>query len=422
MQIISEKTLTGYDLTFPDENIKVSVGHLHVHSDGKLTGSLQFTLGKSGKVEPQFTFNFASDRTRSSLIKTFNEKYPEWQWLPIIDNLVAKVQELSKRGADDIIIQPVTTDIPKPGYFIKPLILKGVTNIIYGDKGVNKTTLCLMMLGLCAIGPDVADGDGINPSGLIPREKANVAMLDWENNPDNTRYTISRLVNGGSIPYFELPYRKCNLPLADDMENIGKFLYKHNANLVLIDSLGKAAGSDSHDSSGKNAALRFFECIDRFNIPGLTTLVIGQNSKDDTGRKTIFGSTFYTYYSRNIFRIQPQRQQPDESEMRIALIHEEANFSGKSSPIGFRIDYTEDSITVNAEAATVSQIYEGASQTKRILDYLKGGARTLKEIQEVLEGASYDNVRSLISKLKSRGLVIQVSRGSYGLPSDQAKF
>ena len=107
------------------------------------------SLGKTKKVqEPGFTFNFTSDVTRKRLINTLNEKYAEWTWLPIIDALCARVQSLSKTGEDDTIIQPSDPHGKHPGYYIEPVIMKGVPNVIYGDKGVNKTTICLAMLGL----------------------------------------------------------------------------------------------------------------------------------------------------------------------------------------------------------------------------------------------------------------------------------
>ena len=416
--ILVEKTLSGYNLNFNGDHILAAVSHLQRHSDGRLTGSIELTLGKAKQQEPAFTFNFTSDVTRKRLINTLNEKYPDWEWLQKIDALCAKVQSLSKTGEDDTIIQPSDPRGKHPGYYIEPIIMKGVPNVIYGDKGVNKTTLCLAMLGV--ISNTVKD----STFGLIAEDTTGIALLDWENNRDLTDYTTSRLVEGETIPYFELPYLRCSLPMSDDMERIGAFLYKHKATLVMVDSLGKAAGSDSHDSSGKNAALRFFECLDRFQIPGLTTLIIGQNAKDEVGRKSIFGSTYYTYYSRNIFRLQRSKEKSlTDDEMRVALIHEESNFSVRSQPIGFRITYTKESISIVQEAASISEYMEGANQTRTLLDFLKHGGKTVKEIAARID-ASDNRTRSLLSKLKTRGLVQSLGSGLYALPvkDDQLDF
>ncbi len=417
-EIQVEKTLSGYNLNFNGDHILAAVSHLQTHSDGRLTGSVELTLGKTKQREPTFTFNFTSDIARKRLINTLNEKYSDWKWMPIIDALCTHVQSLAKTGEDDTIIQPSDPRGKHPGYYIDPVIMKGVPNVIYGDKGVNKTTLGLAMLGIVVIG--VTDSS----CGLVANEKANIALLDWENNRDLTDYTTSRLVEGQTVPYFELPYLRCFLPMSDDMERIGAFLYKHKAKLIIVDSLGKAAGSDSHDSSGKNAALRFFECLDRFQIPGLTTLIIGQNAKDDTGKRTIFGSAYYTYYSRNIFRLQRSKEKPlTDDEMRVALIHEESNFSVRSKPIGFRLNYTKESISIVQEAASVSEYMEGANQTRTLLDFLKHGGKNVKDIAIEID-ASDNRTRSLLSKLKSRGLVASLGSGLYALPvkDEQAEF
>lgn len=413
--IRTEKTLAGYRLNFNGQNLAADIGHLNVHSDGRLTGSVCLILGKKGQQEPTFTFNFTSDATRKRLINTLTEKYPDWTWLPIIDELCRTVQNLSKAGEDDCLIQPYSPEGKHPGYYIEPVVMKGVPNVIYGDKGVNKTTLALTMLGVVV--NQVAD----STSGLIATERANVALLDWENSSGLTDYTTSRLVEGETIPYFELPYLRCNLPLADDIERIGRFLYKYEVKLLMIDSLGKAAGSDSRDSSGKNAALRFFECLDRFEIPGLTTIIIGQNAKDDSNRKSIFGSSFYTYYSRNIFRLEAGKQKDlDSDEMRVALIHEEGNFSGKYRPIGFRLNYTEESISINREEAQLSEYMERVSQTKDLYDFLRSGRKTVKQIAGELE-ISDNRARVLLSKLKGRGKIVSLGPGVYGLASEQAE-
>ena len=139
-EILVEKTLSGYNLNFNGDHIMAAVSHLNRHSDGRLTGSIDLTLGKTKQQEPAFTFNFTSDVTRKRLINTLNEKYPEWKWLPIVDALCGKIQELSKTGEDDTIIQPSDPRGKHPGYYIDPVIMKGVPNVIYGDKGVNKTT------------------------------------------------------------------------------------------------------------------------------------------------------------------------------------------------------------------------------------------------------------------------------------------
>jgi len=201
--------------------------------------------------------------------------------------------------------------------------------------------------------------------------------------------------------------------MADDMERIGNFLAENKVELVLLDSLGQAAGSEKFDSAGKGSALRFFEALRMFN---LTSLIIAQNAKDDSGKKSIYGSTYFTYYARNIFRIQESKGSKTDTGMSVALIHEEGNFSRRYDPIGFSLSYTDESIMVKHEIIRLSELYEKVNQTKMLLDFLKGGAKTVSAIAVEID-ASDNRARSLLSKLKSRGLVMNPSPGLWALPA-----
>jgi len=407
-------TISGYNFTFPDDKLQVSVSRTRVHTDGKITGDIRIILGKDKQEEPSFNFNFSSAQTRKQLIKSLDEKYPDWSWLGVVDEICRQVQALAMQGESSTVIKPTTTGAKHPGYYVEPIVMKGVPTVIYGDKGTNKTTLALTLMGLIAC--------GINDSltGLHASCSGKVGLLDWENNAELTDYTLSRLVDGGTLPYFELPYLRCNQPLADDIERIGRFLYENEIDVVMIDSLGQAAGSDRFDSAGKGSALRFFEAMRQFN---LTSIIIGQNAKDDTGKRSIYGSTFFTYYARNIFRLQAGKHQDNEDEMLVALIHEESNFSKKYQPLGLRLAYTESTISVTSEVVSISQFLDRANQTKELLEFLKSGAKSVKAVSDYLN-ASANGTRVLLSRLKSRGIVVSLGAGMWGLKvdDDQSQF
>jgi len=402
-----KKTISGCEIDFIEEKLRVSVERLDAHSDGRITGILRMYIGKNKQTEPPFSFNFSSAQTRKQLTNNLNEKYPEWQWLEIIDFIINTVQRLITQGEPSTIIKPTTTEIKHPGYFVEPVIMKSVPNVIYGDKGSKKTTLSLCLLGLIALGIDDSQLE-------LAGQKGNVALLDWENNAALTDYTLSRLVKGGTLPYFELPYLRCVQPLADDMDRIGKFLQENKVDLVMIDSLGKAAGSDRFDSAGKNSALKYFQALSEFNI---TSLSIGQNAKNEEGKKSIYGSTYYTYYSRNIFSARNSKENLGGDEETCALIHEESNFSKKYPPIGFRLTYTDTTISIVHSEANLSQYYDRVSQAKALLEYLKHGAKSTRDIAQELE-VTDNRARVLLSQLKKRGKVLNLGAGEWGLTSD----
>jgi len=139
------------------------------------------------------------------------------------------------------------------------------------------------------------------------------------------------------------------------------------------------------------------------------------------GKTAIQGnSTYYTYYSRNVFRLQRSKAKFEDDEMKVALIHEESNYSALSNPTGFRIAYTKETISIVQEAASISEYLKGANQTKTLLDFLKSGAKTVSAIGVELD-ASDNRTRSLLSKLKSRGLVINLGSGMWGAVTEQTE-
>jgi len=225
--------------------------------------------------------NLLASSTMTQLAKYMGTLATDLPWKQIITFLSKSSIEYQRRGEPGIVLEPDMENLKHPGYYIEPLILKGVPNIIFGQKGVSKTTLALACAGLIHLGVDYTEW------GFSAPEQANVAIIDYESTAQLTRYNIGKLIKGGSIPWTVLPYIRCKQPMADDIDRIGNFLFDNNTEVIIIDSLGQAAGADRNDSAGKGSALRFFEALRQLN---LTSLIIGQTSKsEDNSRRTIYG-------------------------------------------------------------------------------------------------------------------------------------
>ena len=329
----------------------------------------------------------------------------ETPWQQCLTYIAKTAMEYQRRGEPGEILQPIPGTVKHPGYYIEPLLLKGLPNLIHGAKGANKTTLGLVALGLCA--------NGVNDSmtGLVANEEARVGILDWENDKDTTIYNISCLIEAQTIPYFEPAYLRCSLPLVDDVQKIADWVTENRLDIVLIDSLGQAAGTDSFDSSGKRAALRFFQASRQLKV---TTLIIGQESKNEEGKKTIYGSVYFQYYARNIFELKATKDEQDPKVLHLALFHTDANFSGLHEPLGFRTTYAPGSTLVESEEVKLSQFLERASQTNAITELLKGGAMSAAGIATALN-IKESQIRNILSRLKKREIVIALGSGMWGL-------
>ncbi len=356
--------------------------------------------------------NLLASSTMTGLAKRMTQHSKEVPWTQVMTFITKNVMEYTRRGEPGVVIEPALGKVVHPGYYVEPLIMKGVPNIIFGDKGVNKTNLGLTTLGIAALG--VTD----SCLGLHCANPTKVALLDWESNENLTKYTLARLIEGETIPWYSLPYLNCKQSLADDINRIANFLHDNRAELVLIDSLGGAAGSDKFDSAGKTVALRFFEVLRQLNV---TSLIIAQNAKGDEGKKTIYGSTYFTYYSRNIFELRGKEDELDKNQMHIALFHQDSNYSKKYEPMGFNLQYTDSSIRVTPEDVSLSVFLERASQTKALCEFLKEGAKSRKAIESELN-ISHSHSSVLLGRLKKRGIVVSLGAGMWGLKAESEEL
>ena len=417
---IIRKFLGGYEFSWCEGGeavITLTARRVHENSGGI---TAEINLDHFYAEKPALTslrVNLSSKRGRDDIAKRLSdleisrrlikEKLPtDINWPELIEQISGEIIQREREGDPGLIIEPSVGIAKHPGYLIEPIITRNVANVIYGDKGVNKTTLGLTLLGL------VQTGSEQNTLDLDVKKKATVGLLDWEATPELTQYSVSRLISGGTVPSFKLPYLRCEQSLAEDIERVGNWVSDKKIELVLIDSLGQAAGIDRFDSSGKSGALLFFRALRQL---GITSLIIAQNSKnEDTNKKTIYGSTFFSYYARGIFELRRPLDDADEDIMHLALIHQESNYSRRSAPLGFHVSYSESAITIIREPVSISQFLEKVSKTRELLEFLKDGAKSVKAISENL-ALSDKHTRTLLSQQKSRNKITNLSTGKWGL-------
>lgn len=372
---ITEK-IGGYEFNWADEQLNISVSRLRTHSsDGRVTGELFITSSLVGNkpIYPQTSFNFNSDRTRSSLIKALTETYPKWQWAEIINQLCLGIVERARQGEP---VRELWTheDVSSPKFLLEPIIYKGLPTITFGEKAVCKSILTIAIYA-CLILPWHD-----NPLGWVVSDKSvKVLLLDYEADYEITQYNAKRLQEGMNLPPFPISYRRSALPLADDIEQIQKYMSNIGAEVLIVDSLGPAVGGDLKDPG---QALRFTSALRQLKC---ASLIIGQTSKErESKHKSVYGSTFFEYYARNIFELR-KVQEEGEDELDIALFNTYCNLGKKVRPMGFHISFDDVNIKIERKEITAAELIERLGTQARILDLLKLGAMTAKEIIDTLE-------------------------------------
>lgn len=404
--------INGYLIEWPAPYyLSARISRLRTPSDGQVRGELEIkhTSGKNESILLVPTqFNFSSEQTRVRFSKQLSEKLAlDIEWKAIFDYLSQEVQTLVRAGDALIEVYP-DPESPPPEQMIESLIYKGVQNIIYGEKGVSKSTLAYL-LGMCVTLPWMD-----NPFGLsVPEKSVKTLVLDWETDEGIFRYYLSRLQRGMSIPYCSLFYRRCNAPLMDDIEAVQKHIEDTGAELLIIDSLGAAAGGERGELKGSESALLFNSVIRKLKR---TSLIIAQTRKgDEDKKKTIYGSTYFTYYARNIFELCAS-QEPYEDIQHLGLFHRECNLGKKMQPMGFRLEFSQDGgINLERESISVAEFAQKVSVSQLILEALKDGAMTSKELKEQLD-VSRGSIDMAIKRLRGLRKIIDTGGKKWGLP------
>lgn len=409
--------INGYKFEWLEPyHLVAQVNRIRTPSDGQVRGELEITH-RNGKDDFMLLvpthFNFSSEPTRVRYAKQLKEKFDlNVEWKEVIDYLSNQVLKLARSGDEPVEVYPEEVSKP-PEQLLGNLIYHGVQNIIFGEKGVSKSTLAYF-LGMCLTLP----WDD-NPLEVpVPKQGIKVLVLDWETDQNIFQYYISRLQKGMDIPMCSLYYRRCTSPLIDDIEAVRNHIETIGAKLLIIDSLGAAAGGERGELKGPESALLFNLALRKLKI---TSLITAQTSKadDEAGKKkTIYGTTFFSYYARNIFELCAGDDDYGDTQ-HVALFHRECNLGAKSQPIGFRLEYAQDGgIKLEREPVSIAEFAKKVSISSRILEHLKDGKMSQKELKEVLE-VSYPAISMALKRLKRQGKVMQINK-EWGLSAPES--
>lgn len=405
---IVKDILGGYEFTWPDLNIKASRVHVH-SSDGRITGELLISssLVENKAIYPPTSFNFTAERSRSTLAKTLTADFPQWDWKDILNQICKSTADRAREGEP---LRELWTfeDVPKPEYLLEPLLITGLPTIIFGEKGVTKSTLGLVVY-ICLTLPWEE-----NPLGWKTLTRpTKTAILDYELPGNIAQYNAKRIVEGMGLGPIPLYHRRCRAPLADDIEQIMGWIVKLGIEAVIIDSQAMACGGDLIKTEPAN---NFFEALSRLNV---TSLILAQTSKDfETKRKTIYGNALFTYYARNIFELCLSNF-PQEDAVDVGLFHRASNLSKLYPNMGFRISFNGQGTHIESRPVSVAEFRGKVEVQEAILGALKAGAMSRKELADVT-GANCNTVGATLTRLKKRGIVMNPNPEQWGLCQKEA--
>lgn len=393
--------LTGYVFSWAEYGIVIHVKHIHVHSaDGRVTGQIYVeAITDDGiiLIYPPTSCNFSADRTRKELAKSLQTKNGKLPWPDMVEQLCYGVQERIRRG-ERVRELCTGTNAVAPEYIIHPLIVKNYANIIFGDPSSLKSTLAVILAQIVQLPWDD------NPLGLTaPKRSIKAMYADWETD-DATIQWQTTLLRNGHLPGIELAlqYIPCSMPLAQSLDRLKEAVVEHDIELVVIDSLGLAAGGELKDTQ---SPLAFFGALRTLNV---TSLVLAHNSKDrETKVRSIYGNQYFSAQARNIWEIRKQ-QEPGSNEVSIAMFHRKPPpFAGVHRPLGFKLEFTADSMVIKpSDPKTVGEFLEQMGLKTQILEALRNGYMCTKDLADELDRPA-NQVKARCNEMKRQGLLVK---------------
>lgn len=388
----------GYNFKWNgNEQIQIKVNRLRSHSDGRLNGEILVTTTAPG-YNPHLhlgQFNFTASRSRKELAKQLTEEYPV-DWENILEQLVVYTLERARRGdpVEELMVSD-NEEMEPPKYILEPFIIENYPTIFFGDPGSFKSTMSIIVMA-CVTLPWAE-----NPLGLITQTRhIKVLMLDWETDKATIKWQLACFQKGMGLGVIPISYRRCSLPLYDDLEQIQNAIYDTQSELIVIDSLGLACGGELNEAG---TAIRFFSALRQLKVP---SLILAHTSKDkQSSTKSVYGSVYFEAQARSIWHLK-KRQDAGENELDLVLRNTKSPpFRKKYSDMAYHVKFDECSMKVKIEdPKSVAEFLENMGTQDRILESLKESLKTPKELAEEL-GITPENARVTLFNLKKKGLI-----------------
>lgn len=278
-----------------------------------------------GRVKHDFT----DPRKREALVKQLTQRFPPWDlnWPGIVESLCVRTVDIWREGYPAIRVG----DIPateRLRWRLFPLLAEREINYLYGDGGSSKTLLAIYVASLISLPWS---------DGRWEPEPGNVLYLDWETHQAAFRERVCAIHAGLGIDAdSEILYKRMVSPLAHDAEEIQRLVLAHSIDLVVVDSVGMAAGGPFKDDEFANNLARALRSLN------VTALCVDHVSKEGnfSGKKDARNVTqIGTIAKRNMSRNQWYLRADDDSlpeTLDVGLWHGKGNDTGYMRPLGIQ--------------------------------------------------------------------------------------
>jgi len=386
--------------TWPDAgDLTDSLGGLSIAIDkvrdssgdtyGEVHAEYSGTFGQ-GRVFAHRKVNLVGARTVSELSRIFMDKLDgtvqAGLFKPVISSAFEQIidRTLTEWRQGEPLIE--MADMPEVGYVnyaIDPFLPVDDNAYIFGQGAAKKGFLAISMALHWASGKDMPGGIQVNNGG-----RPKVLYLDWEASATETARRMQWSARGMGIPVpAGVRYKRMFSPIVTHIDELKRQIKAEDIGLVVVDSMGPAAGGDINKADvaiSASNAIRRLTPANRLIIAHITKGERGGDSKD----ASIIGSIFFDNLARSTWKIASEEISQDEYN--VGCFHVKVNTGRNRGNVAFSLKFYESTKTVSWMSADIrdnpaafSTI--GGSIRERMLLSLKDGAKTRKDLAEMLD-------------------------------------
>lgn len=354
--------------TWPSYHLTVILDRFREHRGGVTAEFLAATTAPG--YAPHLTqaqLNLAAMRTRTEFVRRLSALYKEANWDEVLETVCALGLRLHREGepilrlTDDAQIEPPTARL-------HPFVYDGLPTIIFGPGGIGKSVFALFLALLVEHGGWEGPLCG-TPGGAL--------YLDFESDYADLVDRAKRLRRGHPGLGDAMPlYRRCHIPLADDVPALQRYIAENSIKLLIVDSLAAACGAELEKAE---TAVRFFNALRSLRVGSLILAHVPKNSDEPS----IYGSVFFSNFARSTWEMR-RVQEVGDSITRVGLYHRKSNLSALHSPLGFKIQFGEAIVLEPMELTDEPGLAAGLPLRTRIKRALEGGGKTARSLAEEL--------------------------------------
>lgn len=335
--------------------------------------------------------NLSAPRTRNELTKHLAQRY-ENDWMGIIERLAWDLPE-KIREKDEVIVLDGSWAPTPTSYLMNPMLEDREPTILFAPGGAGKSTFAAAIAASVASGIEIVPGWRVNYA-------ANVMVLDWEGSRDIWWERVKKIRAGmGEVtPEMTIHYRGVTAgSLEDIIEEVAEDCDAKAIGMLIVDSVGLAAGASGERGGMEDTALRLFQALRYVNKAAL--LIDHVNAESLKGNQPglkMYGSIYKMNLARNVFELRRQKD-PQTDEAEFIVHHTKVNHAARLRPQRLMVRYGTDQITFHRSDIHDVDLRASLPVRERMVEALRYGPLTTKMLAEEIE-ANEGTVRQELSR------------------------